>query len=29
VVVTVDGLDRAALVDVDRPEDLRRYAHPS
>jgi molybdenum cofactor guanylyltransferase len=29
VVVEVDGLDPATLVDVDRPEDLRRYAHPS
>ncbi|HVN51152.1 MAG TPA: molybdenum cofactor guanylyltransferase [Acidimicrobiales bacterium] len=28
-VVLVDGLTRAALADVDRPEDLRRYAHPS
>jgi molybdenum cofactor guanylyltransferase len=29
VVVEVDGLTSAALADVDRPEDLRRYAHPS
>ncbi len=28
-VVPVDGLDPAALADVDRPEDLRRYAQPS
>ena len=28
-VVLVDGLLAASLADVDRPEDLRRYAHPS
>ena len=28
-VVLVDGLTPEALADVDRPEDLRRYAHPS
>ena len=28
-VARVDGLVPATLVDVDRPEDLRRYAHPS
>jgi molybdopterin-guanine dinucleotide biosynthesis protein A len=28
-VARVEGLVPATLVDVDRPEDLRRYAHPS
>ncbi len=29
VIVNVDGLDADALGDVDRPEDLRRYARPT
>ncbi len=28
VIVEVDGLDPERLADVDRPEDLHRYAHP-
>jgi molybdopterin-guanine dinucleotide biosynthesis protein A len=28
VIIEVDGLDPERLADVDRPDDLHRYAHP-